>query len=61
MKNFHRNLDIIQYNETNVMHLLFNILRIKGVYMFLALPAHPQEALVERFLRVSKVSNVRCM
>jgi hypothetical protein len=27
------------------MHFLFNLLRIKGLYMFGALLAHPQEAL----------------
>jgi hypothetical protein len=30
-----------QYSETNVLHLLFNLLRIKGLYMFWALLAHP--------------------
>jgi hypothetical protein len=34
-----------QYNETNVMHFSFNLLRIKGLYMFRALLAHPQEEL----------------
>jgi hypothetical protein len=34
-----------QYNETNVMHILLNLLRIKGLYFFRALLAHPQEAL----------------
>jgi hypothetical protein len=34
-----------QYSETNVMHFLFNLLRIKGLYMFRAILAHPQEAL----------------
>jgi hypothetical protein len=34
-----------QYNETNVMHFLFNVLKVKGLYMFRALLAHPQEAL----------------
>jgi hypothetical protein len=33
-----------QYNETNVMHFLFNLLRLKGLSMFRALLAHPQEA-----------------
>jgi hypothetical protein len=28
-----------QYRETNVMHFLFNLLRIKDLYMFRALPA----------------------
>jgi hypothetical protein len=32
-----------QYSETNVMRFLFNLLRIKGLYMFRALLAHPQE------------------
>jgi hypothetical protein len=36
---------IFQYNETNVMRFSFNLLRIKGPYMFRALLAHPQEAL----------------
>jgi hypothetical protein len=34
-----------QYNETKVMHYSFNLLRIKGLYMFRALLAHPQQAL----------------
>jgi hypothetical protein len=38
------------YNETNVMHSLFSLLRIKGLYMFRALLAHPQEALHKRHL-----------
>jgi hypothetical protein len=36
---------VYQYSETNVMHFLFNLLRIIGLYMFRALLAHPQEAL----------------
>jgi hypothetical protein len=31
-----------QYNETNVMHYSFSVLRIKDLYMFRALLAHPQ-------------------
>jgi hypothetical protein len=34
-----------QYSETNVMHFLFNLLRIKGLCIFRALLAHPQVAL----------------
>jgi hypothetical protein len=34
-----------QYSETNVMHFLFSLLRINGLYMFGALLAHTQEAL----------------
>jgi hypothetical protein len=36
---------LFQYSETNVMHFLFNLLRIKDLCMFQALLAHPQEAL----------------
>jgi hypothetical protein len=32
-----------QYNETNVMHFSFSLLRIKDPYMFQALLTHPQE------------------
>jgi hypothetical protein len=38
-------ITVHQYSETNVMHFLFNLLRIKGLYMFQALLAHPQEVL----------------
>jgi hypothetical protein len=38
-------LQMDQYSETNVMHFLFNLLRIKGLYMFPVLLTHPQEAL----------------
>jgi hypothetical protein len=34
---------IRQYRETNVMHFLFNLLRIKGLYMFRALFASEDE------------------
>jgi hypothetical protein len=37
-----------QYGTTNVMHFLFNLLRIKGLYMSRALLAHLQEALHKR-------------
>jgi hypothetical protein len=39
-----------QYSETNVIHILFNLLRIRGLYMFRALLADPQEAMHERHL-----------
>jgi hypothetical protein len=39
-----------QYSETNVMHFLFSLSIIKGLYMFRALLAHPQEALHELHL-----------
>jgi hypothetical protein len=41
---------VYQYNETNVMHFSFNLLRIKCLYMFRALLTHPQEALHKRHL-----------
>jgi hypothetical protein len=41
---------VYQYNGTNVMYFSFNLLRIKGLYMFRALLAHPQEALHNRHL-----------
>jgi hypothetical protein len=41
---------VYQYSETNVMHFLFNFLRSKGLYMFRALVAHPQEAMHEQHL-----------
>jgi hypothetical protein len=34
------------YNETNVIHFSFSLLRIKGLYMFRSLLAHPQDAVV---------------
>jgi hypothetical protein len=37
-------------SETNMMHFLFNLLRIKGLYMFRALLAHPQESLHKQHL-----------
>jgi hypothetical protein len=39
-----------QYGETNVMYILFNLLRIKGLYIFRALLTHPQEVLHKRHL-----------
>jgi hypothetical protein len=51
---------VYQYSETNVMHSVFNLLSIKGLYIFRALLAHPQEALHKRHLvycvRVKSVS-----
>jgi hypothetical protein len=44
------NVGLSQYTETNMMQILFNLLRIKGLYMFHALFAHPQEALHKRHL-----------
>jgi hypothetical protein len=38
------------YSVTNVMHFLFNLLRIKILYMFRALLVYPQEALHTRHL-----------
>jgi hypothetical protein len=41
---------VYQYTETNVMHFLFSLLRIKSVYMFRELLVRPQEALNKRQL-----------
>jgi hypothetical protein len=41
---------VLKYNETNVMYVLFNLLRIKGLYMFRTLLTHPQEMLHNRHL-----------
>jgi hypothetical protein len=43
-------IKVYQYSETNVMHFLFNLLRIVGLYTFRALLAHLQEALNKRHL-----------
>jgi hypothetical protein len=43
-------ITVYQYSETNLMHFLFSLLKIKGLYMFRALHAHPQEVLHERQL-----------
>jgi hypothetical protein len=53
---------VYQYGETNVMHFLFNLLRIKGLYMFRALLAHPQEALHKwHLLYCVRVMSVGCI
>jgi hypothetical protein len=41
---------VYQYNETNVMHFSLSLLRIKGLYMFRAVLAYPQEAPHKRHL-----------
>jgi hypothetical protein len=52
---------VYQYSETNVMHFLFSLLRIKGFYMFRALLAHLQEELLKRHLvYCMRVTSVGC-
>jgi hypothetical protein len=51
---------LYQYNETNVRHLSFNLLRIKDLYMFRALLAHPQEAIHKRHLVYCVRMSVGC-
>jgi hypothetical protein len=41
---------VYQYTRTNVMHFSFDLLRIKGLYMFRALLAHPQQVMHKRHL-----------
>jgi hypothetical protein len=43
-------MPVAQCSETNVMHILFILLRIMGLYIFRALLAHPQEATHKRHL-----------
>jgi hypothetical protein len=50
-----------QYSKTKVKNFLFNLLRIKGLYMFRALLADPQEALYKRHLvYCMRVMSVGC-
>jgi hypothetical protein len=41
---------VYQYSKTNVMHFLFSLSRIKGLYVFRALLAHFLETLHKRHL-----------
>jgi hypothetical protein len=43
-------VSIYLYSETNMLHFLFSLLRINGLYMFRALLARRQEALHKRHL-----------
>jgi hypothetical protein len=53
---------IYQYSETNVMHFLFSLLRIKGLYVLRALLAHPQEVLhVRHLVNCVRVMLVGCL
>jgi hypothetical protein len=38
-------ITVYQYSETNVKHFLFSLVRIKGLYLFRASLANPQEML----------------
>jgi hypothetical protein len=52
---------VYQYNETNVMHFSFSLLRIKGLYMFRELLPHPQEVLHKRhFVYYVRIMSVGC-
>jgi hypothetical protein len=51
-----------KHNETNVMHFSFSLLRIKGLYMFRTLLAHPQEALHKlHFVYCVRIMSVGCV
>jgi hypothetical protein len=50
----------LQSNETRVMNFSFSLLRIKGLYMFRALLAHPQEVLHKRHLLYCVCVSVGC-
>jgi hypothetical protein len=47
---FGLNIRNYQYSETNVMHFLISLLRIKYLYIFRELLAHPQEVFHKRHL-----------
>jgi hypothetical protein len=54
-------ITVHHYSETNVMHFLLSSLRVKGLYMFRALLAHPQEVLhKQHFLYCLRVMSVVC-
>jgi hypothetical protein len=57
----HKDSLTFQYDETNVMHFSFNLLRVKGLYMFRALFARPQEAPHKRhFVYCVHIMSVGC-
>jgi hypothetical protein len=41
---------VYQYSETNVMHILFSLLNVTGLYLFRALLTHSHEALNKQHL-----------
>jgi hypothetical protein len=51
---------VYQYSKTNVMHILFSLLRIKGLYMFRAVLAQLQEVLYQRYLVYVGIACVLC-
>jgi hypothetical protein len=54
-------ITINQHSETNVLHFLFILLRIKGLYMFRALICSSQEVLHKRHLvYYMRVRSVDC-
>jgi hypothetical protein len=57
----HLTVSVSQYNETNVMHFSFILFRIKGLYMFRALLAHPHEALhIRHLVYCVRIMSVGC-
>jgi hypothetical protein len=51
----------IVQQQTNVMHFLYSLLSIKGLYMFRALLAHPQEVLhIRHLVYCVRVVSVGC-
>jgi hypothetical protein len=53
---------VYQCSKTHVMHFLFDLLKIKCLYRFRALLAHPQEALYKRHLvYCMRVMSVGCI
>jgi hypothetical protein len=50
----------VEYNETKVMQFSFTLLRIRDLYMFRTLLAHPQEAVYKRHLVYGVRISVDC-
>jgi hypothetical protein len=54
-------ITVYQYRETKVMNVLISLLRIKDIYMFLTLLAHPQGMLHKRHLVYCvRVTSIGC-
>jgi hypothetical protein len=52
---------VYQFNETKVMHFSFNLLRIKGLYMFRLLLDHPQDARKKQSPLILNKLNEKCI
>jgi hypothetical protein len=55
-----RHIIVHQYSETNVMQFLFNLLRIKGIYVFRSLLPHLQEGCTNGAANWQNMYPVQC-